>query len=615
MPLPDLQISCEGQPLPDAVQVLDLEIRLEINRLPQATITLLDGSVPERRFALSDGQWFALGSKVEIALGYLNDGPAARSVFQGIVTRHSVSSSAEGCRLKVECSDQSITMTQRRRSAVYRNVSDADVWRQLIQAANLRVGSLASTPITHPELVQFNVSDWDFMVSRADALGLAVRVDRGTVNVEPLELGQPRRRLDHGLDDCRELELELDAAQQWRSLGVIGWDPATLKPTAVVNASPARLAIGNQNGQALAEAVNGGEAQLIHGAPTAPRELQSWADARLSKQRWSLLRGSAVVDGSAALRPLDTVEILGVGERFNGKAVVSAVTQLFSAAGWSSQLRLGVAAECFARSPDLLEMPAAGLLPAATGLQIATVASLQLDPDGELRVQVLLPHLAASRAGTLWARLLTPDAGVGRGFVFRPEPGDEVVIGFVNDDPRQPLILGSLFGRINKPPQPVQTPSDNNDLRALVSRAGSRIVFDDKTPAMRIETTASGHADGSYKNRISINEEDKTILIEDQHNNRILLNEQGITLSSDKDIHLAAKGSVNIKSQGGLQLEAGKMGLKGQQIEITGQAQLNLKAAQLQVAADTQLSLRSSAQASLGSDAVLEIKAPLVKIN
>ena len=326
MALPDLKISCDGQPLPDDVEVLDLEIRLEINRVPQATITLLDGSVAERRFAISDGQHFALGSRIKIALGYLADGPAPQPVFQGIVTRHSVSSTAEGCQLKVDCSDKAITMTQRRRSAVYRQAKDAQVWRQLIQAGGLRVGRLASTTVIHPELVQFNVSDWDFMVSRADVLGLAVRVLGGEVSALPIGLATPQRVLDHGLDDTRSLDLELDGAHQMASLAVRGWDRAKLEPTSPVRARPPALKVGNSTDQALAGAMGGGSAQFTHGAPTAPQELQAWADARLRGSRLALLRGSAVVDGNASLLPLHTVEIKGVGKRFNGSVLVSGVT-------------------------------------------------------------------------------------------------------------------------------------------------------------------------------------------------------------------------------------------------------------------------------------------------
>jgi uncharacterized protein involved in type VI secretion and phage assembly len=382
-----------------------------------------------------------------------------------------------------------------------------------------------------------------------------------------------------------------------------------------VKANPANLQIGNQTDTFLAEAVEASAATLLHGAPTAPAELQSWADARLLRSRLSLLRGTAVVDGGADLKPLDTVEIKGVGQRFNGKALVSGVTHTIDGDGWRSQLRLGLSADWFARTAELAEVPAAGLLPPAIGLQIATVASLAEDPDGELRVQVKLLQMAPDQA-LQWARPLSPDAGAGRGFVFRPEVGDEVVIGFLNDDPRQPLILGALFGSKNKPPQPVQSPDKTNPLRAIVSRAGSRIVFDDKTPALHIETTAAGEASGEYKNKISLDEKAKTITIEDQHNNKIELSDKGISLTSDKDITLSAKGNIKIESQAKLDLQGqAKASLQATEVEVVAKSKFSAKAAQVDLAADATFAAVGGAQAKLGSNAMVEIKAALVKIN
>lgn len=613
--LPDVRISCDGRPLPDSFEVLDLQIQLAINRVPQASIILLDGGVIGEGFPLSEDSLFAPGANIRISLGYLEDGPAAMPVFDGLVIRHAVTASAEGCRLRLDLSDKAIQMTRLRRSAVYRDSHDHDVMRSLIQAAGLRVGTIARTPITHPELVQFNASDWDFLVARADVLGMAVSVNRGVVSVRQLCLGEAARTLHIGLDDSRDLELELDGAQQWGSLDASGWDRATLKRSQPVKAKGPALRIGNQSDQELAKALQAPAASLIHGAPTAPLELQSWADARLAKLRWSLLRGSGWVDGNANLQPLDTVEIQGMGARFDGKALVSGVTHRLDSDGWNTQLTLGVSAENFARTPDLLDMPAAGLLPAAMGLQIATVHSLGEDPAGELRVRVWLPHLAGSSEGLLWARPLSPDAGNKRGFVFRPEVGDEVVIGFLNDDPRQPLILGALFGSKNKPPQPVQAPDQKNNLRAIVSRAGTRIVFDDELPALRLETSCSGNADGDSKNRITIDEKAKTITIEDQHNNKVLLSDNGISFSTEKDIALAAQGSVLIKGEKGVQIEGNKIGLKGQQIELAGQSQIGVKGAKVELSADATLALKSAAQTSLASDAMVEIKGALVKIN
>ncbi len=615
MALPDITIRCDGQPLPAELEVLDLEIQLELNRIPQASLTLLDGSVAERCFEISDGALFKPGSRISIALGYEGGGPAPEKIFEGIVTRHAVSAGGEGLRLKVNLRDRAITMTRARHSRVHANKNDAEVMRQLISQANLKVGRLARTPITHPELVQFNVSDWDFIVCRSDVLGLAIRVQNGAISALPLALGTPKRILDFGLDDTRELELELDGVQQWASLKVQSWDRAKLAPTAPVRAKPANLQIGNQSDTLLAKAVEASDASLLHGAPTAPDELQSWADARLLRSRLSLLRGTAVVDGGADLQPLDTVEIKGVGQRFNGKALVSGVTHTIDGDGWRSQLRLGLSADWFARTAELAEVPAAGLLPPAIGLQIATVASLAVDPDGELRVQVKLPQMAPDQA-LQWARPLSPDAGAGRGFVFRPEVGDEVVIGFLNDDPRQPLIMGALFGSKNKPPQPVQNPDKTNPLRAIVSRAGSRIVFDDKTPALHIETTAAGKASGEYKNKISLDEKAKTITIEDQHNNKIELSDKGISLTSDKDITLSAKGNIKIESQAKLDLQGQtKASLQATAVEVAAKSKFSAKAAQVDLAADATFAAQGGAEAKLGSNAMVEIKAALVKIN
>jgi uncharacterized protein involved in type VI secretion and phage assembly len=217
--------------------------------------------------------------------------------------------------------------------------------------------------------------------------------------------------------------------------------------------------------------------------------------------------------------------------------------------------------------------------------------------------------------GELWARMLSPDAGAKRGFVFRPEVGDEVVIGFLNDDPRQPLILGALFGSTNPPPKPVDRPGKDNSRRAIVSRAGTRIVFDDDAPALVLETTASGHADGAYTNRISINEKDKTITIEDQHNNTLLLSDQGITISGDKSITLVTKGEVKIKADQGLKVEGRSIAIKGQQLALEGQSKLGVKGAQVEVTADAGLMLKGGSQTAVKSDAMVEIKGSLVKIN
>jgi Rhs element Vgr protein len=272
-----------------------------------------------------------------------------------------------------------------------------------------------------------------------------------------------------------------------------------------------------------------------------PAELTAWADARLLRSRFALLRGRAVVEGRAGLAPLDSVSLVGVGQRFNGKALISAVTQRLNRDGWRTELRLGLSPEWFAQRPDIAATASGGLLPPVSQLQIAVVAGFEKDPSGEHRVKIQLPALD-QKQGALWARLARPDAGKDRGIVFWPEAGDEVVVGFLDGDPRQPVVLGSLHGSARAPKAPAALPSDANDVRAIVSRAGSSVVFDDNDKVITIQTPA--------KNEVRIDDKAKAITVSDQHGNQIILNDKGITLKSAKDFTLdASAGKVAIRAK------------------------------------------------------------------
>ena len=89
------------------------------------------------------------------------------------------------------------------------------------------------------------------------------------------------------------------------------------------------------------------------------------------------------------------------------------------------------------------------------------------DPDKEDRVQIQLPTVDANEG--IWARVSSMDAGKGRGSFFRPEIHDEVVVGFLNGDPRHAIILGMLNSSANP------APFESKDLRRML-RAAAQCV-------------------------------------------------------------------------------------------------------------------------------------------
>jgi uncharacterized protein involved in type VI secretion and phage assembly len=253
----------------------------------------------------------------------------------------------------------------------------------------------------------------------------------------------------------------------------------------------------------------------------------------------ALCRGRLGVQGFAGVKLLDPMEIAGLGKRFNGTAPITGFRHRVDGSGWRTDVQFGLPPEGFSRTEDILDAPAAGLLPAVRGLQIGVVAGFEEDPDKELRVKVILPAVDAKK-GVVWARMASPEAGKGRGYYFRPEPKDEVVVGFLNDDPRHPVILGSLFGSTNAPADAMGAPSDKNEQKGIVTRGGTTIGFIDKDKASVFIETAS-------KNKLLLDDDAETICLSDQHGNSITLSKDGIELKSAKDLKIEADKDVEIK--------------------------------------------------------------------
>ena len=118
--------------------------------------------------------------------------------------------------------------------------------------------------------------------------------------------------------------------------------------------------------------------------------------------------------------------------------------------------------------------------------QMARVTS-NADPEGKGRVQVRM-NWQAGNMHTDWIRVMTPDGGgcrdgveTNRGFVFIPEVGDHVLVGFRHGDPNRPYVMGSLFnGRTGK------GGFAENHLKSIRTRSGHAIELDDAPESLGI---------------------------------------------------------------------------------------------------------------------------------
>jgi Rhs element Vgr protein len=537
LPIPSTQheftVKVAGEAMPRSTHLLGVSVRSSANRISSARLVYQDGAAASGDFPLSSADTLVPGAEIEILAGAGND---ASVLFKGVITRHSLKiREATSPQLVIECRHAAMRMSIARKNAYYYDQRDSEVITQLLETAGLEA-EVEPTAVTHPQQVQYDATDWDYLLLRAEANGLLVFTGNDQVSARTPRLdGEPAFTLQFG-STILEADLQLDARHQYTAVKVRSWDPANQELLDVDASNPALTQPGNLDHASLAAAV--GLDAVVHTHPAlAQDEAQHWADAQWRYSQANRVCGSIKCEGIGAITPGSLVQLDGVGARFNGKALVTGVRHEFDLVqGWKTWLQFGGLDPLAGQASGIQAPPAKGLLPAVQGLQIGVVVGNQ-DPAREFRVRVTMPLVDGGDEGT-WARVACLDAGDERGYVFRPEVGDEVVIGFLGDDPRHAVVLGMLHSSAK--PAPLQ-PDDANHIKLYQSRAGLQMRYDDDKVAISLTTPAG--------NRLSLSEDDGGITLQDQNDNLIQLNAAGITLESATALTL--KAGTDIKFEAG----------------------------------------------------------------
>ena len=337
----------------------------------------------------------------------------------------------------------------------------------------------------------------------------------------------------------KELDAEIDARHQYESLKSISWNPADQESINSEAQDPGVPAAGNITATDLASATDNTELEIRHMALSA-EELQIWANSSFQKKRLAKIRGRLKIDGIHSPKPAQLIELQEVGERFEGKVMLTGVRHQIEKGNWETHLQFGDSPERFAEKFEIEQPLASALIPAVQGLQIGIVTGLE-DPDAEERIQVKLPLVNDTDEGT-WMRLCSLDAGENRGWVSRPEINDEVIVGFLNADPRFGVVLGKVHSSKNTAPYEA---TDDNHEKGYRSREGLKLLFDDDKKSILLETPA-GH-------KLMMDDDSTSITIEDSNGNKFIMNDSGIEIESIKDVKLNA--SVNLKMESGSNAE------------------------------------------------------------
>lgn len=530
---PSFKILVDGSQISGEYQVQGILINRSFNRIASAEILILDGDPASEDFKASNAAEFAPGREVEIQAGYHS---VEESVFKGIIIRHGLQvHQNKPAVLVVECRDKAVALTVGRKSKYYYDSTDADIIETIASERGLDT-DVEATDTTHAQMVQFYASDWDFVLARAEANGKLIATQDGTLTVRaPAPSGAPVITLTFG-GNMMEFEAQMDARHQYSSVSSYAWNAADQEMLRLEGTDSGATTPGNISSGDLSNVISLDEYQLKHSGQLADDELQAWADGQMLKSGYSKSCGRVRVQGFSSLRLGDLFALAGVGERFNGNAMTTGLRHEINSKNWETHIMFGLSPEFFGSvQRDMNAAPANGLLPAINGLQIGLVTALEGDPDGEDRIQVRIPMIDPGEQGT-WARIARLDGGDNRGSIFLPDIGDEVILGFLDDDPRNPIVLGMLNSSAKPSPIPA---SDDNHEKGFVTRSKMKLSFNDDLVCMILETPNG--------NRLLLSDDDGGLSLQDENDNRIILSSDGIVIESAADLKLVASGDIKLE--------------------------------------------------------------------
>ncbi len=231
------------------------------------------------------------------------------------------------------------------------------------------------------------------------------------------------------------------------------------------------------------------------------------------------------------------------------------------------------------------------------GLHSAVVTANH-DPDHLGRIKVRFQWNKEGEESP-WIRVVTAHAGKDRGLFCLPEIDDEVLVAFDQDYPESPLVIGSLYNRVDAPVGEAKNPE--NDIKAFITKGGNRVVIKDTQDQEEIViTTKEGKNEISLKMgsppQVTVHSEGK-----------IALDAEEITLKAKKKLSCSSEGSAELTAQEGMKIQ-------GQGVEMTAQKDVKIKGQNAEMAGQSGAKVQGMT-AELSGQTGVKIKALKVDIN
>lgn len=224
--------------------------------------------------------------------------------------------------------------------------------------------------------------------------------------------------------------------------------------------------------------------------------------------------------------------------------------------------------------------------PQIKGIQTAIVTGnkdgeVYVDKHGRIKVKFHWDRTGKYDVNSsCWIRVAQSIAGNGWGTVFYPRVGQEVIVEFVNGDPDQPIVTGSLYNGSQLPPYDLPERSSQSGFRSRSLRKGgsnfNELRFDDKPGQEHVYL----HAEKLFQMLV---EDCMDIVVE---NNKVEKVANNVTheVGQDSDLQIGKNYSVDIGKE--LSIQAGKtieIKVGSASIQMSSSGDINIKGSKISV--------------------------------
>lgn len=201
----------------------------------------------------------------------------------------------------------------------FQQIKDSDLASQFAQDAGMSA-EVDDTDTIHPYLFQNNISNYDFLLTRANQIDYELIVEDNRLMFKRSGVdGEPVTSLAYGIDLVK-FSAKLTALPKGGEIEVRGWDVAKKEEiTATARSGSERTLMGGaKSGYAWSESFGPSNDAIIDQIIIDVQDAEKKAKASYNRQLMNFIKGKGETIGNPLLRRGKTVEFTGLGDKFSG---------------------------------------------------------------------------------------------------------------------------------------------------------------------------------------------------------------------------------------------------------------------------------------------------------